>query len=93
MDYGKAVTVIRAAKGMSQKELAEQIGKTPSYISRIESGARTPSLDVIDTICDRLEIPVSLFMLLGKKYDEMDKMDKRLLDEMGTRLLQIITKD
>lgn len=93
MDYGKAVSIIRAAKGLSQKELAGLIGKTPSYVSRIENNERTPSMDVINLICDRLEVPVSLFMLLGKKYENMDTMDKHLLDEMGSRLLKIITED
>ena len=93
MDYGKAVSVIRAAKGLSQKDLAELINKAPSYVSRIENNERTPSLDVINTICEKLEIPITLFMLLGKKYDNMDEIDKRLLNEMGSKLLQIITED
>ena len=93
MDYGKAVSVIRAAKGLSQKELAELINKAPSYVSRIENNERTPSLGVVNLICEKLGIPVTLFMLLGKKYDDMDEIDKRLLDEMGAKLLHVITKD
>lgn len=93
MDYGKALSVVRAAKGLSQKDLAILIDKAPSYISRIEKDERTPTLDTINLICDKLEIPLTLFMLLGKKYDTMDKMDRRLLDEMGAELLQIITKN
>ena len=93
MDYGKALSVVRAAKGLSQKDLATLIDKTPSYISRIEKDERTPSMNTINLICERLEIPITLFMLLGKKYENMDKFDKRLLDEMGSELLQIITKD
>lgn len=93
MDYGKALSVVRAAKGLTQKDLAVLINKTPSYISRIEKNERTPTMDTIDMICDKLGIPITLFMLLGKKYEKMDKIDKRLLDEMGTELLQIITKD
>ena len=92
MDYGKALSVVRAAKGLSQKDLAALISKTPSYISRIEKDERTPSMDTINLICERLDIPITLFMLLGKKYENMDKIDKRLLDEMGAELLQIITK-
>lgn len=93
MDYGKAVSVVRTAKGLSQKGLAELIGKTPSYISRIEDNKRTPSLDVVNLICERLSVPVTLFMLLGKKYEDMDEIDRSLLNELGTKLLQIITED
>ena len=93
MDYGKAVTIVRTAKGLSQKDLAVLIDKTPSYISRVEKNERTPSMEAINTICEKLGIPIALFMLLGKKYDEMNKYDKQLLDELGSELLRIITKD
>lgn len=93
MNYGKAVTVIRTAKELTQKELAELLDKTPSYISRVENNERTPSVEFVSLLCERLEVPVTLFMLLGKNYEQMDEMDRRLLDEMGTRLLEIITKN
>ncbi|HZP55574.1 MAG TPA: helix-turn-helix transcriptional regulator [Candidatus Saccharimonadales bacterium] len=92
MDYGKAVTVIRTAKNLTQKELAELLGKTPSYISRVENNERTPSVEFVNLLCERLKVPVTLFMLLGKNYEQMDEMDRHLLDEMGARLLEIITK-
>lgn len=93
MDYKKAFGVIRASKGMSQKELAEVLDVTPSYVSRIEHGERIPSTEMIERLCKRLHIPLTLFMLLGKKYEELDDIDKHLLDDLGKELLKIITKD
>lgn len=93
MDYGKAVAVCRTARGLSQKDLALLISKTPSYISRIEKNERTPSPEFIRLLCEHLDVPVPLFMLLGKKYKDMDAADKRLLDSLGVELLKIITKD
>ena len=46
MNYGKALAVIRAAKGLQQKELAELLGVTSSYVSRIESGERPTQVGI-----------------------------------------------
>ena len=92
MDYGKALTIVRASKGLNQKDFAELIGKTPSYVSRVESNDRKLSLDMVDTICDKLGIPVALFMLLRKKNKDMNEYDQRLVDELGSELLRVITE-
>jgi transcriptional regulator with XRE-family HTH domain len=93
MDYKKAFGVIRAAKNLSQKDLAKILDVTPSYISRIERGERSPSPEIISLLCERLNIPLALFMLLGQKYSQLSTLDKRLLDDLGKELLKIITKD
>ena len=47
---------------------------------------------MVDTICDKLGIPVALFMLLGKKNKDMNEYDQRLVDELGSELLRVITE-
>src|SRR5690606_31606331 len=54
---------LRAQLGLTQHELAQVAGVTPSAISQAESGARGLSLDTLVTIADRLELPVD--RLLG----------------------------
>jgi tetratricopeptide (TPR) repeat protein len=46
---------LRLERGLSQRELAEP-GVTPAYISRIEAGARQPSLKVVRMLADRLGV-------------------------------------
>jgi transcriptional regulator with XRE-family HTH domain len=65
MDYAKAIRVIRAATGLSQAEFAERISKTPSLVSRLESGDRKPSSSLIEAICTEFKVPVHLFTLLA----------------------------
>lgn len=44
----EAVKHMREKRNLSQSELAAAIGKTQSYVSRIETGARTnPSFDTL----------------------------------------------
>ena len=91
MDYGKAITIIRSAKGLSQKDLALLIGKTPSYISRLEKNERTPSSTLVTDMCKKLGVPEELFQLLATRYGHMDSQDKGLLEQFGAKLLKIIT--
>jgi predicted transcriptional regulator len=45
----------RAAKGMSQRELAELVGTTQSAIARLERGGRPPRIDTLLKIAEALE--------------------------------------
>ena len=47
MILGERLKILRTAKKMSQKELAERIGIAKSVISFYESGDRLPSYDVL----------------------------------------------
>jgi transcriptional regulator with XRE-family HTH domain len=62
MDLGEQVRTIRIYKGMSQKQLADRTGLAPPYISRMENGHMTPSLETLSRFAAALE--VKLYQLL-----------------------------
>jgi DNA-binding XRE family transcriptional regulator len=45
----------RAARGLSQRELANLVGTTQSAIARLESGGRPPRIDTLLRIADALD--------------------------------------
>jgi ribosome-binding protein aMBF1 (putative translation factor) len=45
----------RAARGLSQRELADLVGTTQSAIARLESGGRPPRIDTLLRIADALD--------------------------------------
>ena len=49
---GKRIQTIRKKKGLSQAKLSEIIDKTPTYVSYIESGIKSPSLDTLILIAN-----------------------------------------
>ncbi len=61
------IRVLREAKGLSQKELEDRIGKEANYITRVETGRiEWPPSDVIDKICEVLDVsPNELFFAEG----------------------------
>lgn len=93
MNYGKALAVIRAARGLQQKDIADLLDVTPSYISRIEKGERPLSPGHVSMLSGKLDIPVELFMLLGQDSGHLEKQDSKTIDELSKELLRIITQD
>lgn len=49
---------IRIRKGFTQKQVADVIGCLPSVYSRYETGAREPSIVVLNDIADLFEVSV-----------------------------------
>src|SRR4051794_12057850 len=61
-EVGQMVRLGRAKRGMSRRQLAQESGTSERYLAQIESGAGNPSVLVMRSIADALEIP--LFELL-----------------------------
>ena len=59
LDYqyiGKRIRMARKSRRISQESLAETIGKTPGFLSAIESGKRKPSLETVVDIATALDV-------------------------------------
>lgn len=50
---------VRREKGWSQSVLADQTGTTREYLCRLENGHNKPNLQVLERICDVLEISLA----------------------------------
>ena len=61
--YGKAVRTIRQDKKISQEELADLCGLHRTYISAVECGKRSISLDNIQKIAEALGIETYLLFI------------------------------
>ena len=57
-DYRRVIRNKREKIGWSQYKLAKVIGITQSFINEIESGKKSPSIEVFFRICEALEIKV-----------------------------------
>lgn len=90
MKYGKALKIIRAAVGISQQELAQKTSISKSLISRIESGDRNLSKTNLNKISQKLNIPSDLIKLLAYEKEEVKKVDKGKVEDLGRVLLKII---
>ena len=54
--FGPIMRRFRHLKDLSQDEVAARIDIAPSYVSRLESGGRKPSVDMLFRVADALEV-------------------------------------
>ena len=57
MNIGSAITEFRKNAGFSQRQLAKNVGITPSYLCQVELGRRHPSSMLLKRISSALNIP------------------------------------
>ena len=66
IDYtklGRRIQRIRHERGLTQAELAERVDVSPPYISHIERGVKTTSLDTLVRIAESLGVTLDVLFL------------------------------
>jgi nitrogen PTS system EIIA component len=70
MHFGAALRILRTDAGLSLRQLAEQVGVSNAYLSRIENGHDAPpTADRLVAIAEALGLPPSLLLELAHKVD------------------------
>ena len=76
MNIGQTIRDLRIKKEIKQKDLALKSGIKPTYLSQIEKGQKTPTLDVLERISKALDIPMPILTFLSLSEDDINP-DKR----------------
>ena len=66
IDIGRAIRVVRDAKGIRAGTLAKDSKISTPFLSLVEQGKRNPSLDVLRRIAHALGIPSEVLILLSQ---------------------------
>jgi len=96
LDIGTKLKELRTKLGISQKELAEKVDLTPSFISQLEHNQIIPSLPSFLQICNALGVNPSVLWEDSIANDESwlirkEKISSNLLsEESGFRIFNII---
>jgi tetratricopeptide (TPR) repeat protein len=82
---GARLKRLRIERGLSQRDLSSP-GVSYAYISRIEAGARTPSVKALRKLSQKLSVSVE-YLETGRDIREVDDRELRLADaELALRL-------
>ena len=76
---GKRIARQRKAVGLTQAQLAETVGVQPETISRVETGSKTASLDLLIEVAAALELELHELFRIHDRNDAKDEMIDRLL--------------
>lgn len=90
MDIGTAVKTIRKEKGISQKQLAEDIGISVNALCQIEINASFPQKNTIQKICNALGIPVSYLLFFSISEDDIPDEKKAIFKSINSAVKAIL---
>jgi len=86
-DIGAKIRSVRLMRGISQKQLAEQTGVTPSTISQVEKGLIYPSIPALCRIAENLSVEVATL------FREQGERDHDLVYPVASRSVTSLTKN
>jgi transcriptional regulator with XRE-family HTH domain/KaiC/GvpD/RAD55 family RecA-like ATPase len=100
-NLGDKIRTLRKKLGMTQKELAEQVGLTPSFISQLEKNLISPSLDSLLKLSEKLNTQPIYFLTNGESaplqkllIKPSERQDIHLQEIKGTEVkLQLLVSD
>lgn len=81
IDYqiiGQRLQERRKARSMTQEVLAEKVGITVVYLSKVENGRVRPTLELLDSLCDNLGLELSA-LLTGVQTQGDDYANERVV--------------
>ncbi len=88
--FGQALKLLRRYQGLNQSALAKKLSVSRSYISELESGNRTPSLDLLSRYADVFNIPVSSLVFFAEALEDKENLSSRLEKAKGVIAKKII---
>lgn len=71
LQIGLKISYYRKLRGLTQEQLAEQIGRTPAFLGHVEAPnlPKAVSLDTLFDIADVLEVPPHKFLQFDTEED------------------------
>lgn len=88
----EALRLIRVYHDLKQQDLADHLDISKSYISEIESGKKTPSIDVINKYSEFFSIPASSILFFAENIDNPSRATRTKAAIAGKvlRFLQLV---
>lgn len=73
MKIGKFLQTLRKEKGMTQEQLAEQVGVSRRTLSRWETGSNVPDLDILIELSDYYSVDLREILSGERKSEQMNE--------------------
>lgn len=84
--FGQRLREVRASRGMTQADLAEQAEVTTSYITRLENGTSAPGIDLVARLATALGTTPSDLLPTTTPPDDLAVLRQRAEMLLGTVL-------
>jgi transcriptional regulator with XRE-family HTH domain len=93
MNVGSSIRAIRNRKKITITEMSEATGLSKGFISNIENGNTSPSINTMETIAKFLDVPLTYFFLKNEdKIEIVKKQDRSItLSQLGNLKIEHIS--
>ena len=85
----RALRIVRIFHRLKQTDLAEKLQISNSYLSEIESGIKSPTIELLGKYSTIFRIPVSTLLLFSERLDKK-KFSERVRVQAGDKLLRML---
>lgn len=88
----EALRLIRVFHDLKQQDLADKLEVSKSHISEIESGKKTPSLELIGKYSSVFGIPSSSIMFFGENIGDVSSKgtDEKVRSAIAGKIVQFL---
>lgn len=74
--YGQTLKQLRTVFGYSAKDMSKELDLSASYLSEIENGKKTPSLQILESYARVFNMKLSTIVLLTEEQDKLSQEGK-----------------
>lgn len=86
----RALKLLRTYHQLKQVELAKRLDIANSYLSEIETGAKTPSIELLQKYAVVFKIPVSSIILFSERIDDPKRTSEKLRVVAADKILRLL---
>lgn len=88
---GARLKEIRKARGLTQEALAEKVDLTPQYLSRLEAGHQSPSVETVARLAEALDLELCELFDFGHQgtVKEVRERLRKLIQESNEQKLRL----
>jgi len=90
MNIGNRITELRKELGYTTNKLARLAGVSQSYLRDIELGNKKPGTDILERICDALNVTLAEFFSTSTKRSALVDRLVETADKLDENQLQIL---
>ena len=72
----EALRLVRVFHDMNQTKLAERLGISKSYLSELESGKKSPTLELLQKYAETFNMPLSSLLFFAENVRSPSRSDK-----------------
>ena len=80
MNLGETIKLLRKRNGLNQSQLAELCEITVTYLSLIENGKKAPTLSLLKTITNSLQVPLPILLFSALTEEDIPESRKEFFN-------------